>query len=126
MKKLAALLSFVSVLCLADEGPQELYCENESGGFIAITLKPCELGDKISKEYPYAAYATEDKSGTKVHKGCWVRPDTSDAPRGEDIRIIPLVNSIWDSGDKVTIPASYFRPNEEEIVAPPVVVHPDT
>ena len=126
-KKLAILSLFVTTTALADP-PQELYLPNDAGGYITLTLDDCKLPNGAKQGYHFRAYATEDEEGKVKHEGCWVRPDTSEAPRIQGVKIIPLVNTLWETGDVVTFQASQFGPDKKrwDIRAPEVVVKPNT
>jgi hypothetical protein len=107
--KIAVLALLVSLSAQAEE-PKEMYMPNESGGFVTLTLEPC-LYDSVKKEYPYRAYATEDAAGELVHEGCWISPSTAEAPK--DMKIIPVVNTWWVEGDRVTFMAPQFGPEKK-------------
>jgi hypothetical protein len=92
---------------------KELSMPNEAGGQIVLTLDECKLEDKIKKEFTSRAYATEP-DGT-IHEGCWNTPSTQDAPVGDpNIKIIPLVNVIWHTGDITMYLQNQFKPIKPE------------
>jgi hypothetical protein len=91
---------------VAAEPPKEMYMPNDAGGFVVLTIRPCQV-EKMAEEYPYRAYATES-SELVNHEGCWNSPDTSEVPTqlmsksegagpAPTIRVIPLVNTWWAS-----------------------------
>lgn len=122
MKVLASALLVMSLSVNAAEPPKEMYMPNDAGGFVVLTIEPCKF-DKVSKEYPYRAYATE-ASDAAFHEGCWDSPDTSAVPTtimsksegaGEPptIRVIPMVNTWWVEGGLASFLQSNFRPEKK-------------
>ena len=107
--RIAVLALLVSLSAVAEE-VKEMHMPNESGGFVTLTLEPC-LYDSVKKDYPYRAYATEDAAGEVVHEGCWISPSTEEAPK--DMKIIPVVNTWWVEGDRVTFLAPQFSPERK-------------
>lgn len=105
-----ALLALLVSLSAQAEEVKEMYMPNESGGFVTLTLESC-LYDSVKKEYPYRAYATEDAAGEIVHEGCWVSPSIEEAPK--TMKIIPVVNTWWVEGDRVTFMAPQFSPEKK-------------
>mgnify|MGYP006286711871 CR=1 FL=1 len=126
-KKLSVLCFFVCSAMAAEE-PQELYLPNDAGGYIILTLEECKIPAIEKQGYHFRVYATETEDGQSMHEGCWDRPDTSDAPRIEGIKIIPVVNTYWETGDRATFQASQFTPEKRrwDIIAPAVEIKPNT
>ena len=127
LKKLAVLTLFISAIALAEEPPQELYLPNDAGGYVVLTMTECKIPGAVQRGFHFRAYATETDNGPSMHEGCWDRPDTSDAPRVQGVKIIPLVNTIWDSGDIATYQASQFSPIKQrwDVKTPEIVVKPN-
>lgn len=116
---LIVLLFLLMAVITADESwgadysqHKELYMANEAEGWIVLTLEDCKLGDKIKKDFPSRAYATES-DGT-MHEGCWDAPSTADAPAVDPaiITIIPIVNVLWHTGDLTAYPQNAFSPTK--------------
>jgi hypothetical protein len=105
-----AVLALLASLGAQAEEPKEMYMPNESGGFVTLTLETC-LYDSVKKDYPYRAYATEDAAGEIVHEGCWISPSIAEAPK--TMKIIPVVNTWWVEGDRVTFMAPQFSPEKK-------------
>ena len=112
MKYLAIVLSLVSLTALAEELPHEVSMANEAGGLIVLTDVECNFPKAVKLGYKYDAYATE--AGSKqIHLGCWVSPSTSNAPKIPNVKIIPLVNTWWESGEVATFPRDAFEIKEK-------------
>ena len=114
MKQLAVLLVLFSAnLFAADYSKsKELYMPNESGGYIVLTVEPCQLVEAKKQGFDSRAYATESDTEQPVtHEGCWNSPNTSAAPKAPGITIITLVN-IWFYGDIVFYPQNMFGPEK--------------
>lgn len=106
------LLAMIVSLSVAAEQPKELYMPNESGGYIVLTVQPCEISEASLSGFTSRAYATESDSERPVtHEGCWTSPDISEAPKIRGVKIIPLVN-LWFDGDIITFPQSHFGPEK--------------
>jgi N-acetylmuramoyl-L-alanine amidase CwlA len=91
---------------------KELYMANEAGGWIVVSVEECKLGDDIKKDFPNRAYATEP-DGT-MHEGCWDSPSIQDAPIDQRlIKIIPLVNVKWHTGDITVYEQNQFKPTKQ-------------
>ena len=128
--KIATLALLVSLSALADE-PKEMYMPNDAGGFLVLTLEPCQLKGANTTEYPNRAYATES-SDLAVHEGCWVRytDDSGYASFAES-----LVNTWWGPGLMANFRQKLFSPKKERwtdeknpinIELKPIVVKPNT
>ena len=106
---LVALLMMFSTSVLSGE-INEMHTPNEGGGIIALTTTPCPNSKWLKQGFLYRSYATE-ANGT-VHEGCWISPSIEDAPRHPAVRIIPVVNSIWEGDTRYSWTADIFRPAE--------------
>lgn len=129
LKQLAVItLLFSSSLQAADYSKsKELYMPNESGGYIILTLEPCQFSEAKKLGYDSRTYATEtDTEKPVTHEGCWTSPSTADAPQIQGVKIIPLVN-LWFEGDTATFPQSMFGPEKKryDIITPTVEVKPN-
>lgn len=123
MKKIlfVTLLGF-TLNTSAEDLPNEMYMANDAGGFVVLTTEPCTF-DKVSKEYPYRAYATES-SDIVLHEGCWTSPDTSEVPDtlfsssegapepSSYARVIPMVNTWWKEGGYASFLQEHFTPEK--------------
>ena len=122
------LLLFSTGLLAADYSKsKELYMPNESGGYIVLTVEPCQISEAVKLGFNSRAYATEsDSEKPAIHEGCWNSPDTSEAPRIKGVRIIPLVN-LWFEGDTVTFPQTMFGPEKKrwDVITPTIEVKPN-
>lgn len=136
MRKILLVLvaSFIQSAVAADL-PKEMYMANDAGGFVVLTLETCAF-EKVAKDYPYKAYATESSDLAK-HEGCWDSPDVSGvptqllsssegAPAAPTMRVIPMVNTWWAEGGQATFMQSHFGPakNRIEMTSKPIVVKP--
>ena len=129
LKQLAVIsLLFSTSLLAADYSKsKELYMPNESGGYVVLTLEECKIPEARTKGFNSRAYATEtDAANSVTHEGCWNSPDTSEAPKVQGVKIIPIVN-LWFEGDVVFFPQSYFGPEKKryDIITPTVEVKPN-
>lgn len=106
MKKLSLILLFMSFTAFADV--TEMRMPNEAGGYVSLTLEACNF-DEVKLTYPYRAYATE-QNVTEVHEGCWVSPSLDDAPKHPSIKLIPMVNTWWETEDRASYLAENFKP----------------
>lgn len=100
---------------------------NESGGYVVLTLEPCQYPTAKKMGFDRRAYATEtDSDMPATHEGCWSSPDTSEAPRERGIKIIPLVN-LWFDGEIVTFPQTMFGPEKKrwDRILPTIEVKPN-
>ena len=141
MRSLILSVLMISSLTAQADLPKEMYMANDAGGFVVLTAEPCAF-EKMRKEYPYRAYATES-SDIVNHAGCWTSPDTSDVPtelysKSEGagtpptIRIIRMVNTWWAEGGAASFLQSNFSPEKKrslsngtiEMTLPPIVVTP--
>lgn len=115
--KIAVLALLVSLSASAEE-VKEMYMANDAGGFVVLTTQPCAV-KKVSKEYPYRAYATESSTAA-LHEGCWTTPDTSEVPTelmsksegagdAPTLHIIHMVNTWWVEGGQATFYQSSFK-----------------
>ena len=121
IKQLAVMLLLSSSsLSAADYSTsKELYMPNESGGYVVLTVDPCQIAEAKKQGFDSRAYATESDSEQPVtHEGCWTSPDTSEAPKIRGVKIIPLVN-LWFDGDTVTFPQNLFDPEKRRWDATP-------
>lgn len=121
LRQLAVILLLSSnSLSAADySASKELYMPNESGGFVILTVEPCQIAEAKTQGFDSRAYATESDSEKPVtHEGCWTSPDTSEAPKIRGVKIIPLVN-LWFDGDTVTFPQNLFGPDKRRWDATP-------
>ena len=126
LKKLAVLTLFISSTIMAKDLPKELYMPNDADGFIVLTVEECKIPAAAKLGFHWRAYATEGKEEKIMHEGCWDRPDTSDAPRIQGVKIIPLVNTLWETGDLATFQASQFGPEKKrwDVKLPEIQVKP--
>jgi hypothetical protein len=106
MRKLLLILIFMSFSAFAEV--TEMRMPNEAEGFVSLTMEACNF-EKIKLTYPYRAYATE-KNVSEVHEGCWVSPSLDDAPKHPSIKLIPVVNTWWETGDRATFLVEQFKP----------------
>jgi hypothetical protein len=114
IKQLAVMLLLSSTsLSAADYSTsKELYMPNESGGYVVLTVDPCQIAEAKKQGFDSRAYATEtDTEQPITHEGCWNSPDTSAAPKAPGVTIIPLVN-LWFDGDIVFYPQNMFGPEK--------------
>jgi hypothetical protein len=115
IKQLAVMLLLSSTsLSAADYSTsKELYMPNESGGYVVLTVDPCQIAEAKKQGFDSRAYATEtDTEQPITHEGCWNSPDTSAAPKAPGVTIIPLVN-LWFDGDIVFYPQNMFGPEKK-------------
>ena len=128
--KIATLALLVSLSAMADE-PKEMYMPNDAGGFLVLTLEPCQLAGANKVEYPNRAYATES-SDLAVHEGCWIRY-TDNSGYAEFAE--SMVNTWWGPGLMANFRQKLFGPEKKrleeqvrpmDIKAPEVVVKPNT
>ena len=128
IKQLAVLLVLFSAnLFAADYSKsKELYMPNESGGYVVLTVEPCQIAEAKKQGFESRAYATEtDSEQPTTHEGCWTSPDTSEAPKAPGVTIIPLVN-LWFDGDTVTFPQNLFGPEKRRWdTTPPSTIKPN-
>ena len=128
IKQLAVLLVLFSAnLFAADYSKsKELYMPNESGGYVVLTVEPCQIAEAKKQGFESRAYATEtDSEQPATHEGCWNSPDTSAAPKAPGVTIIPLVN-LWFDGDIVTFPQNLFGPEKRRWdTTPPSTIKPN-
>jgi hypothetical protein len=111
MKKIAVALLFVSLSVNAEVS--EMYMANEAGGYVVLTVQECAFEEQ-KKIYPNRAYATEN-DGEIIHEGCWNSPSIDDAPKHPSVKIIPVVNTWWETGDKAMFLTSNFGPEKKRI-----------
>lgn len=118
MQRFLEALIFIVVIFLAfslvndvesEELVNELYAENEAGGWITLTMQECPIKEAKAKEFEYLILASEADGTT--HAGCWFRPSTEGAPKLEGTTIIPIVNA-WFDGHVYEWPASIFAPKK--------------
>ena len=84
---------------------------NDAGGFLVLTLEPCQLKGANTTEYPNRAYATES-SELAVHEGCWVRytDDSGYATFAES-----MVNTWWGPGLMANFRQKLFGPEKKRL-----------
>lgn len=111
MNKIAVVLLFVSFFAKAEV--TEMYMANEAGGFVVLTLEDCKF-EEAKKLYPNRAYATE-KDESIIHEGCWESPSIDSAPKHPSVRIIPIVNTWWESGEKMMFLTTHFGPEKKRL-----------
>lgn len=117
------ILALVATVAQAREFPKELYMPNEAGGFVVLTQEECQYSQAIRRGYNYRAYSEEP--GEANHEGCWQSASVDDAPKLRGWRIIPLVNTWWDTGDEVTFPFRLFDEEKKRwIKLPEIEVKP--
>jgi len=109
MKKL--LLTIVLMLPVASFAQDEVYMENQAGGYLALTHDECKV-DELKETFPYHAYGV-DGTGKIVGLACYQIPklpnqeEMSEVPQG--MTVIPLVNLIdLQDGEIHTLEASWF------------------
>ena len=109
MKKL--LLTIVLMLPVASFAQDEVYMENQAGGYLALTHDECKV-DELKETFPYHAYGV-DGTGKIVGLACYQIPklptqeEMSEVPQG--MTVIPLVNVIdLADGEIHTLQASWF------------------
>ena len=121
--RIAVLALLVSMSAYADE-PKEMYMPNDAGGFLVLTLEPCQLAGANKEAYPSRAYATES-SDLAIHEGCWVRYTFAES----------MVNTWWGPGLMANFRQKLFSPEKKrleeqvrpmDIQAPEVIVKPNT
>lgn len=109
MKKI--LLIVALTLSTAVSAQDEVYMENQAGGYLALTHDECKV-DEIKETFPYHAYGV-DGTGQTVGLACYQIPklptqaEMSEVPQG--MSVIPLVNVIdLQDGEIHTLEASWF------------------
>lgn len=109
MKKI--LLIVALTLSTAVSAQDEVYMENQAGGYLALTHDECKV-DKLKEVFPYHAYGV-DGNGQTVGQACYQIPklpnqaEMSEVPEG--MSIIPVVNIIdVEDGEVHTLQASWF------------------
>lgn len=110
MKYILALVAalFITFATAEDYSKhKELFMANQAGGIVALTVEPCAIAAAKAKKFENRAYATEG-NGT-LHEGCWMAPDTSEAPDYPGMRIIPIVN-VWFDDTIVPFDQKLFAP----------------
>jgi hypothetical protein len=107
MKKLL-LLALFPLTALAQD---EVYMENQAGGYLALTHEECKVPE-LRDTFPYHAYGV-DSTQKIVGVACYQIPilptkeEMSEVPQG--MSIIPLVNIIdLQDGEIHTLEASWF------------------
>jgi len=109
MKKL--LLIITLTLSIAVYAQDEVYMENQAGGYLALTHDECKV-DKLKEKFPWHAYGV-DGTGEIVGLACYQIPklpnqeEMTEVPHG--MTVIPLVNIIdLQDGEIHTLEASWF------------------
>ena len=107
MKRLFLLLFVATTLWASDE----VYMENQAGGYLALTHKECPVA-QFKPIFPYYAYGV-DGEGNVVGQACYQIPklpnqeEMAEVPQG--MTVIPLVNVIdLQDGAIHTLEASWF------------------
>ena len=107
-KKLLLALTLVSLPLLAQD---EVYMENQAGGYLALTHQECKV-DKLKDTFPYHAYGT-DGEGNILGQACYQIPklpnqeEMAEVPEG--MSVIPVVNVIdLQDGEVHTLQANWF------------------
>ena len=107
-KNLLLALTLVSLPLLAQD---EVYMENQAGGYLALTHQECKV-DKLKDTFPYHAYGV-DGEGNVIGQACYQIPklpnqeEMAEVPEG--MSVIPLVNVIdLQDGEIHTLQASWF------------------
>ena len=107
-KKLLLALTLVSLPLLAQD---EVYMENQAGGYLALTHQECKV-DKLKDTFPYHAYGV-DGEGNVLGQACYQIPklpnqeEMAEVPEG--MSVIPVVNIIdLQDGEVHTLQASWF------------------
>ena len=118
-KNLLLALTLVSLPLLAQD---EVYMENQAGGYLALTHEECKV-DQVKSTFPYHAYGV-DGTGQTVGLACYQIPklpnqeEMAEVPQG--MSVIPLVNVIdLQDGEIHTLEASWFtatKPGQEELL----------
>src|SRR5210317_472787 len=94
MKKI--LLIVALTLSTAVSAQDEVYMENQAGGYLALTHEECKV-DELKETFPYHAYGV-DGTGEIVGLACYqippppTRDEADDVPKG--MMLIPVVNLI--------------------------------
>ena len=103
----ASLLLAISTSFAQDE----VYMENQAGGYLALTHKECPLA-QFKPIFPYYAYGV-DGEGNVAGEACYQIPklpdqeEMAEVPQG--MTVIPLVNVIdFQDGEIHTLEASWF------------------
>lgn len=109
MRKL--LLIVALTLSTAVSAQDEVYMENQAGGYLALTHQKCKVPD-LAERFPYHAYGI-DGTGATVGVACYQIPklptkeEVGEVPQG--MSIIPVVNLIdLQDGEIHTLEASWF------------------
>jgi len=107
-KKLLLALTLVSLPLLAQD---EVYMENQAGGYLALTHQECKV-DKLKDTFPYHAYGV-DGEGNVLGQACYQIPklpnqeEMAEVPEG--MSVIPVVNIIdLEDGEVHTLQANWF------------------
>jgi hypothetical protein len=107
-KKLLLALTLVSLPLLAQD---EVYMENQAGGYLALTHQECKV-DKLKDTFPYHAYGV-DGEGNVLGQACYQIPklpnqeEMAEVPEG--MSVIPVVNVIdLQDGEVHTLQANWF------------------
>jgi len=107
-KKLLLALTLVSLPLLAQD---EVYIENQAGGYLALTHQECKV-DKLKDTFPYHAYGV-DGEGNVLGQACYQIPklpnqeEMAEVPEG--MSVIPVVNIIdLEDGEVHTLQANWF------------------
>lgn len=105
------LLIVALTLSTAVSAQDEVYMENQAGGYLALTHDECKV-DEIKETFPYHAYGV-DGTGQILGLACYQIPKLPDqaelsaVPQG--MSVIPIVNVIdLEDGEVHTLEARWF------------------
>lgn len=119
MKKLLLLLALFPLTAFAQD---EVYMENQAGGYLALTHEECKGIDKVKSTFPYHAYGV-DGEGNIIGEACYQIPklpnqeEMAEVPQG--MSIIPLVNLIdLEDGQIHTLEARWFNATKPGSINP--------
>jgi len=103
------VLALVSISAFAQQ--DEVYMENQAGGYLALTHEECKV-EKLKEKFPWHAYGV-DGTGDIVGQACYQIPklpnqeEMAEVPQG--MQVIPVVNIIdLQDGEIHTLQASWF------------------
>jgi len=109
MKKILLLLALFPLTAFAQQ--DEVYMENQAGGYLALTHDECKV-DGLKEIFPYHAYAVDGENNL-IAQACYEMPyfpnqeEMNQVPDG--MSIIPIVNVIdLVNGEIHTLEASLF------------------
>lgn len=109
MKKILLLLALFPLTAFAEQ--DEVYMENQAGGYLALTHEECKV-EELKETFPFHAYGV-DGTGNTVGVACYQIPklpnqeEMAEVPQG--MQVIPVVNVIdLQDGEIHTLQASWF------------------